>query len=279
MRIERVVDGIHVFLSDLYLRVTSTVFITDEGAVVVDTLPFPEETRQVISFVEDELGPGNSIHYVVNSHHHADHVYGNWLFEGAEVIAHDECREVLARFGERRLERARRRTPELAEVKLRLPGMTFGKEMQINLGNRKLELFHTPGNSPDGISVFEMEDQVLIAGDAIMPVPYIVNGNIDQLRATLLHFKEMEIDFIVQGHGHVLLRGEAQKAIDTSLSYLSTIVEKVQGLVEDDEPLEKLAEIDIESCGKSRIPLDGMVSELHQDNLRAVYKLMQAQHA
>ncbi|MGM0401450.1 MAG: MBL fold metallo-hydrolase [Chloroflexota bacterium] len=278
MRVERVVDGIHVFLSDLYLRVTSTVFITEEGAIVVDTLPFPEETRQVISFVEEELGP-DSIHYVMNTHHHADHVYGNCLFEEAEIIAHDRCREILARFGERRLERARRRTPELAEVQLRLPGMTFGQEMHVNLGNRKLELFHTPGNSPDGISVFEMEDQVLIAGDAIMPVPYIVNGNIDQLRATLLHFKEMEIDFIVQGHGHVLLRGEAQEAIDSSLSYLSTIVEKVQELVEEDEPPEKLTEIDIESCGKSRIPLDGMVSKLHQDNLRAVYERIRAQQA
>lgn len=278
MRVERVVDGIHVFLSDLYLRVTSTVFIGEEGAVVVDTLPFSEETRQVISFVEDELGPG-SIRYVVNTHHHADHVYGNWLFEAAEVIAHDECREVLARFGERRLQRARRRTPELAEVQLRLPGMTFGKEMHINLGNRRLELFHTPGNSSDGISVFETEDQVLVAGDAIMPVPYIVNGDIDQLRATLLHFKEMEIDFIVQGHGHVLLRGEAQKTIDTSLSYLSTIVEKVQGVVEEGEPPERLAEIDIESCGKSRIPLDGMVSKLHQDNLRAVYERLRTQQA
>ncbi|MFP3896146.1 MAG: MBL fold metallo-hydrolase [Anaerolineales bacterium] len=276
MRVERVVDGIYVFLSDLYLRVTSTVFITGGGAVIVDTLPFPEETRQVIAFVEDDLGP-DSIHYIVNTHHHADHIYGNWLFEGAEVIAHDKCREMLARFGERRLERARRRTPELAEVRLRLPGMTFGQKMHINLGNRKMELFHTPGNSPDGISVFEVEDQVLIAGDAIMPVPYIVNGNIDQLRATLLHFKEMEIDFIVQGHGHVLLRGEAQKAIDTSLLYLSAIVEKVQGLVEDGEPPEKLAEIDIESCGKSRIPLDGMVSNLHQDNLRAVYERMRGE--
>ncbi|MEA3406937.1 MAG: MBL fold metallo-hydrolase [Chloroflexota bacterium] len=278
MRVERVVDGIYVFLSDLYLRVTSTVFVTEEGAVVVDTLPFPEETRQVISFVEDELGPGR-IRYVINTHHHADHVYGNWLFEGAEVIAHDKCREMLARFGERRLGKARRQTPELAEVQLRLPGMTFGQEMRINLGGRKLNLFHTPGNSPDGISVFEEGDQVLIAGDAIMPVPYIVNGNIDQLRASLLHFQEMEIDFTVQGHGHVLLRGETQESIESSLSYLTTIVEKVRELVEDDASPEKLVEIDIESCGKSRIPLDGMVSKLHQDNLRAVYGRLRAQQA
>lgn len=271
-------DGIYVFLSDLYLRVTSTVFVTEEGAVVVDTLPFPEETRQVISFVEDELGPGR-IRYVINTHHHADHVYGNWLFEGAEVIAHDKCREMLARFGERRLGKARRQTPELAEVQLRLPGMTFGQEMRINLGGRKLNLFHTPGNSPDGISVFEEGDQVLIAGDAIMPVPYIVNGNIDQLRASLLHFQEMEIDFTVQGHGHVLLRGETQESIESSLSYLTTIVEKVRELVEDDASPEKLVEIDIESCGKSRIPLDGMVSKLHQDNLRAVYGRLRAQQA
>jgi hypothetical protein len=58
---------------------------------------------------------------------------------------------------------------------------------------------------------------------------------------------------------------------------LDSIVEKVKELVEEGEPPERLTEIDIESCGKSRIPLDGMVSDLHQRNLRAVYERMSAE--
>ena len=38
---ERVASDIYVFRSELYLQVTAGVIVTEEGAVVVDTLPFP----------------------------------------------------------------------------------------------------------------------------------------------------------------------------------------------------------------------------------------------
>ncbi len=42
-------------------------------------------------------------------------------------------------------------------------------------------------------------------------------------------------------------------------------------------PPESVAEIDIEQCGKSRIPLNGLVQQLHEANLLHLYDLMTAQ--
>ena len=42
------------------------------------------------------------------------------------------------------------------------------------------------------------------------------------------------------------------------------------------DPPSALRDIDIESCGKSRIPLDGLVSKLHLDNLVTLYKQLAA---
>ena len=42
---ERVASDIYVFRSELYLQVTAGVIVTEEGAVVVDTLPFPRESK------------------------------------------------------------------------------------------------------------------------------------------------------------------------------------------------------------------------------------------
>ena len=44
MQRERVADDIYVFTSDLYAQVTAGVIMTSEGAVVIDTLAYPEET-------------------------------------------------------------------------------------------------------------------------------------------------------------------------------------------------------------------------------------------
>lgn len=271
MRIDRVAEDIHVFISGIYAQVTATVLTTPAGAIVVDTLPLPVESRQIVSFIENQLGP-NSVRYVILTHHHADHIYGACLFPEAEVVAHDECRTILMRAGQASLGRARRETPALAEVSLRLPDITFGKEMHIHLAHRDLHLFHTPGNSPDGISVMVADERVLIAGDTMMPVPHIVRGDYERLIETLRQVKELQPSFVVQGHGDVLLKGEVDEEVDSSIAYLRTIVERVQELVRKGAPLQQLRQIDIEECGKSRIPLDGLVSRLHLDNLVALYR-------
>lgn len=271
MRVDRVAEDIYVFVSDLYIQVVSTVLLTDDGAVVVDTMPFPSEAQEVLDFVENKLG-AHATRYVINTHHHADHVYGNYLFEGADVVAHERTRELLLRYGPARLAQARRETPALAAVRLRLPDITYEKEMFLHVGHRQLRLFHTPGHTPDGTSVLVVGEKALIAGDALLPVPHIVGGNIENLRNSLRTFKALRPSFIVQGHGEVLLRGEVDEMIDNSLNYLTTVVSQVEALVERGDPPAKLRTIDIESCGLSRIPLDGMVNKLHTENLVALYK-------
>jgi len=271
VRIDRVAEDIHVFISGIYAQVTATVLTTPAGAIVVDTLPLPVESRQIVSFIENQLGP-NSVRYVILTHHHADHIYGAYLFPEAEVVAHDECRNILMRAGRASLERARRDTPALAEVSLRVPDITFSKEMHIHLAHRDLHLFHTPGNSPDGISVMVADERALIAGDTMMPVPHIARGNYERLIETLRQVKDLQPSFVVQGHGDVLLKGEVDEEVDSSIAYLRAIVERVQELVRKGAPPQQLRQIDIEECGKSRIPLDGLVSRLHQDNLVALYR-------
>jgi len=271
VRFDRVAEDIYVFASGLYAQVTATVLLTKQGAIIIDTMPFPIETRQIVSFVASRLGP-DRVRYVVYTHHHGDHVYGAYLFRGAETVAHDLCRDTLNRFGRAALEGAKADTLMLAEVELRVPDVTFEREMHIHLAHRHVRLFHTPGHTLDGTSAFVVGEKVLVAGDAMMPVPYIVHGDRDQLRETLLRFRALRPAFVVQGHGEVLLRGELEETIDSHLSYLDAIVDRVEGIVQRGAPPEKLAEIDIESCGKSRVPLDGLVSKLHHDNLVALYE-------
>jgi cyclase len=271
---ERISEEIYVFTSDLYAQVTAGVIVTSEGAVVVDTLPFPEETRELLAFVQRR---GLRVPYVINTHSHADHANGSYLFEEADLVAHKLCREILRRDGEQVLEEAKVETPEVADVQLRLPSITFDQEVTLRLGSRTMQLIPLPGHTPDSIGVYVQEDKILFAGDAVMPVPYIVRGDraamIDSLRA----IGQLSLENIVQGHGEVILRGEVEETLKTSIFYLETIYEKVKEAVEAGVPPESLAEINIEQCGKSRIPLNGLVQQLHEANLLYLYDLMTAQ--
>lgn len=276
MRLDRVVEDIFILISEQYAQVTCTVLLTDQGAIVVDTLPFPSETREAIAFIERKLG-ADAVRYVINTHYHADHTYGTCFFDGAEVVAQEGCRAMLERVGGVILERAKRETPALAEVELRLPNVTFQGEMHLHVGHRHLQLMHTPGHTADCISVYVPDEKVLIAGDTVMPVPHIVGGSDIDLGRSLLQLRALNAGFIVQGHGDVLLRGEIEETLDSSIQYLEIIAERVKTIVRRGDPPARLREIDIEACGKSRIPLDGLVSRLHLDNLVALYKAYTAQ--
>jgi len=271
MRLDRVAEDIFILISEQYAQATCTVLLTDDGAVVVDTLPFPAESEQVRAFVAERLGP-NSVRYLINTHYHTDHTVGNYLFPEAEVVAHDLCHTALAQAGAASLNRAKRETSSLASAQVRLPDITFDDAMHLHVGHRSLHMFHTPGHTPDGISLYVAGEKVLIAGDAIMPVPHIVGGDWRTLIQSLERIREFMPSFVVQGHGDVLLRGEVETTIDTSIAYLNAIVERVNEVVRSGARPSALREVDIESCGISRIPLDGLVSKLHLDNLVALYR-------
>ena len=266
---ERVADDIYVFTSELYAQVMAGVIFTSQGVVVIDTLLFPQETDELLHLVRRRSK--NGVRYVINTHSHSDHVYGNYLFEGAKVIAHQLCRQALEKHGERDLDAAREQIPDLSEVQLRLPSVTFTKELTLRLGNKTLRLMHTPGTTLDSIVVHVREDKVLFAGDTVMPVPYIIDGDRLELMESLRRIGKLSLDNIVQGHGGVILRGEVKGTLRSSIAYLEIIYEKVREKVEAGALRDELREIGVERCGKSRIPLDGLVQDLHQANLMALY--------
>jgi glyoxylase-like metal-dependent hydrolase (beta-lactamase superfamily II) len=89
---ERVADNVYSFQSDAYAQVTAGSVIGPNWAVVIDTLPMPEETLAIRDFIEQELSV--PVRYVINTHYHADHS-GGTTFPGATIISHTLCRRWL----------------------------------------------------------------------------------------------------------------------------------------------------------------------------------------
>jgi len=274
---ERIADDIYVFTSELYLEATAGAVVTDQGAVVIDTLPFPEETRRMRDFVQRQCPAG--IRYLIITHTHGDHSYGSYLFPEAEMIAQERCWGTLHTLGSNGLKRAQQSTPELAEVTIRLPPMVFEEALTIRLGSKTIRAMHSPGHARELAVVYVKEDRVLFGSDTVLPVPYIVDGSPQALARSLNVLRKLPVEAIVQGHGRVLLRGEVQEALDTSIEYLQAIERIAQEKAQSGAPRSDLLATDIESCGRSRIPLDGMVQRLHHANLLHLYDLYRARMA
>ena len=273
MHRERIADDVYVFTSDLYAQVTAGAVATSEGAVVIDTLPFPSETRKLLAFLSERSPLG--VRYLILTHYHADHTLGASLFKGVPIISHALCRNLLAERGAAALAGARRQNPELTEVSLRLPDIVFdGGELSVRLGNKTIALAHLPGHTDDGLAAYVKDDKILFASDVMTPVPMIVDGDPRRLVESLRRIRSFGLESIVQGHGEMILRGEINESVNSNINYLNRIVSLVANLLRDRRPRDSLREYGIEACGKSRIPLHGLVQQFHTANLHALYVRM-----
>lgn len=268
---ERVADNVYSFQSDVYAQVTAGAVIGPNWAVVIDTLAMPEETLAIRDFIEQDLSV--PVRYVINTHYHADHAWGTYFFPGATVIGHSLCRRWLEEKGIASLENSRKHSQVFRNVKIILPQITFDDgQLSLRVGKKNLVLIPLPGHSADNVAVLVEEDRVLFSGDVCMPLPYIVDGNIDEMVVSLKKVAKMGLENIIQGHGDIVLRGEIDGYIKENLNYLSQIRKAVRKANRRKYPMDILEEVTVESCGKSRVLIGGLSEQLHRRNLIALYK-------
>lgn len=268
---ERVADDVYTFQSDVYAQVNAGAVIGQDWAVVIDTLAFPDETLAIREFIEDDLK--RKVRYVINTHYHADHSWGNCFFPGAYVLSHALCRDLLEMYGQKSLTAVQEMDNTFQKTQIVLPHITLDEGLlELIIGEKTLRFIELPGHSPDGIGIYIVEDEVLFAGDVWMPIPHIVDGDGEVMRESLRKIKKLTIENVVQGHGEVILRGEVNSSITDRIDYLDKIDQIIQEAALDEYPGEYLREKTIEDCGRSRILLGGAAEEIHQQNLRHLYK-------
>ena len=268
---ERVAENVYSFQSDVYAQVNAGAIVGPNWAIVIDTLALPEETLEIRQFIEQELQI--PVRYVINTHYHADHTWGNYLFPNATILSSTLCRELIDTTGRASLEEAKKQGTTFRQGRIVLPHLTFSEgSMNLRIGKKTLSMVSFPGHSPDNIGVIVEEDRVLFAGDVFMPIPYIVDGDVEEMIHSLKEIGKMGLENVVQGHGVIGLRGQVEISIKDNLAYLSAIRRAVRKGARRKYPWDLLEDIGVEECGKSRVLIGGLAEDLHSRNLFALYE-------
>jgi cyclase len=130
-------------------EVNMAALATSEGLVVVDTLYHPaaaRKARRLISAWSDR-----PVRYVINTHHHADHTFGNGEFREALIIGHSRCPAGMESELARQLESCRRLIPDLDK---RLRSLSLGNTAEADVLKEKLSyLRHIEGLSTEGFQL------------------------------------------------------------------------------------------------------------------------------
>lgn len=174
----------------------------DRRAVVVDGFATEEMNRRLqvhLAAVADEIP------YVVNTHHHGDHVYGNAFFpRTAKIVAHTETVAPMRATGKLLTSL----WPEIdwGDFELRLPDVAFTGSMRIDLDGLEVRLVDvSPAHTEGDVVAWIPEDEVLIAGDVAFSdsTPFALMGSIRGWLAALERLRTLEPAIVVPGHGPV----------------------------------------------------------------------------
>src|SRR5512143_2887752 len=132
-------------------NVACALVLTAHRALVFDTLTGPQDMRSVEA-LGNQHREGRTV-FVVNSHHHWDHVYGNAAFAGADIVAHRLCRKLMAS----RSYAEDESIPLPPADGVPLPTMTFGDRLTFVDDGGTIHLIHTPGHSEDSVVAYQEE--------------------------------------------------------------------------------------------------------------------------
>lgn len=219
------------------------IIIGKDGIVVVDTLISAKEAKR---FIRDIRAVSKKpIKYVVNTHYHLDHTFGNSEFAklGALIISHTSDGNNLKIHGETALKNAN--TYGLSEkdvegTKIAYPVLTFNERMEIDLGDRKIELIYFRQSHTDGsIMVYLPDKKILFAGDILFTGyhPFMGEGAIEGWLKTLDYAMTMDVEKIIPGHGPL----SSKKDMEEMKDYLIAFDKKAKELAAESNNAEYIA--------------------------------------
>jgi cyclase len=186
------------------------IIVADDGVLIIDSLRVPSFARDLIADVRHLSD--KPIRYVIDTHSHWDHSWGNEEFPDSTIIGHANCRsEMLSIEGnERWIERIVAQdmpwSAEAQTVNITPPSVTFETSMQLYFGGRRIDLrylgrAHTSGD----LFVHLPDDRLLFTGDVAQGggVPFMMDGYIQDWVQTDDRLLELDAERFVAGHGPV----------------------------------------------------------------------------
>ena len=199
----------------------SAVLVTEEGALVIDTRQHPAHGRDLIERIRKITD--KPIKWVINTHAHGDHFYGNPAFKaaGATIIAHRDVVAGMIKNEQLELSAGKPFFKSLnldpAEVKTVLPNLPFDSRMTIKLGGRSIEIMYLgPAQNPGDtlVCIFRTHARSTSAGR--LPIINWSNmsftPSMDGWIAMLKRIAAMDnVDMFLPGHGDV---GTKQDVLD-----------------------------------------------------------------
>jgi cyclase len=245
-RVDEVSEGIYAYLQpDGTWWLNNAGFLVGRhGVISVDACATERRTRAYLERIA-EVTPA-PVRTLLNTHHHGDHTFGNYLFRGATIVGHEAVRPALLDFG------LPRSAPFWTEVdwggvELAPPFLTYTEAVTVWVDDLRCEVRHVgrPAHTTNDSIVWIPDRSVLFCGDLLFNggTPFLLQGSVAGAVEVLTSVvAPLGARTIVPGHGPVC----GPELIDDILGYLRFVLDTARaGMAAGASPLEAARQTDL----------------------------------
>ena len=209
--------------------------VGDEAVAVIDTggaRIIGERLKKAIEAVTQK-----PVRYVINTHEHPDHIFGNAAFAapGVTFVGHMNLPRAMAERGPAYLATWRRvMTPALVDgIKLVPPTLLVspGKDVRLDLGHRLIDLRAWPPMHTDcDVTIFDEKTATLFTGDLVFlqHVPVVDASVLGWMRA-MPALAKIPAKRVVPGHGTVDV--DWPQALAAEKTYFTKLTQDLRGFI------------------------------------------------
>jgi cyclase len=239
----KIKEGIYV-QSAREVNSTSSIILTEEGVVIVDTGQTAIDSREVMEAVGKLTRL--PVRLVINTEVHPDHTTGNFVFSPpALVINHEGASEAMRKANDP--ERAGTLAAQSAEMRdavqgyrLVTPHVEYHDKAIVHVGERTFELLHLKNvHSEADTAVWLPNERVLFASSVAIPNsinnirPFVA---IPDMLAAIRMLKSLNPEVVVPGHGSF----GTTKIFDDSQRYYELLLQRVGVMVREGKSLDQI---------------------------------------
>ncbi|MDH6628586.1 cyclase [Streptomyces sp. LBL] len=245
-RVQEVSDGIYAYHQpDGTWWINNTGFLVGRrGVASIDACSTERRTRAYLDAIR-AVTP-QPVRTLINTHHHGDHTFGNYLFDRATIVGHESVRTGIQAWGEPRSAPFWTEV-EWGQVQLEPPFLTYTDAVTLWVDDLRCEVRHvgTAAHTTNDSLVWIPERGVLFAGDLLFNkgTPFLVQGSVAGAISVLENVvAPLGADTIVPGHGPV----GGPELITDVLGYLRFVQETArEGMASGLSPLQAAYETDL----------------------------------
>ncbi len=228
-RTVEVSEGVYAYIQpDGSWFLNNTGFLASRSGVIsVDATSTERRTRAYLDAIA-AVTP-QPVRTLVNTHHHGDHTFGNCLFSGATIVAHERCREEILAFGPP-VNSGIWSEVEWGQLPVAPPFLTYRAGVTLWSGDLRCDVRYvgTPAHTTNDSVIHIPERSVLFAGDLLFNggTPFLLLGSIAGAIEVLEQvIRPLGATTIVPGHGPVC----GPEVIEDMLGYLRFVQDLARG--------------------------------------------------